>query len=66
MAHSKWTAAVVRRQFLDFFKEKGHTIGTWWGSFGIALLISYMRELDLRRFLLILLGLERGIQEFTG
>lgn len=29
----KWTAPVVRKQFLDFFKEKGHTIGTWRGNF---------------------------------
>lgn len=27
MADSKWTAPLVRKQFLDFFKEKGHTIG---------------------------------------
>jgi len=26
MADSKWTAKVVRKQFLDFFKEKGHTV----------------------------------------
>ena len=29
---SKWTALVVRKQFLEFFEGKGHTIGTWWGS----------------------------------
>ena len=29
---TKWTAPVVREQFFDFFKGKGHTIGTWWGS----------------------------------
>jgi len=29
---TKWTAPAVRKQFLDFFKEKEHTIGTWRGS----------------------------------
>ena len=33
---TKWTAPVVRKQFLDFFQKKGHTIGTWWGSGGGA------------------------------
>jgi len=31
MADSKWTATVVRKQFLDFFEKKGHTIGMWRG-----------------------------------
>ena len=31
---TKWTAPVVRKQFLDFFEKNGHTIGTWWGSGG--------------------------------
>ena len=29
---TKWTAPVVRKQFLDFFEGKGHTVGKWWGS----------------------------------
>jgi hypothetical protein len=29
---TKWTAPVVRKQFLDFFEQKGHTIGMWRGS----------------------------------
>ena len=29
---TKWTAPVVRKQFLDFFEGKGHTVGMWWGS----------------------------------
>lgn len=31
--HSKWTAAVVRKTFLEYFEGKAHTIGTWRGSF---------------------------------
>lgn len=26
-AQKKWTAPVVRKQFLDFFEKNGHTIG---------------------------------------
>jgi len=33
MADSKWTATVVRKQFLDYFEKKGHTIGMWRGTF---------------------------------
>jgi hypothetical protein len=29
----KWTAPVVRKTFLEFFEGKGHTVGTWRGSF---------------------------------
>ena len=32
MTETKWTAQVVRKQFLDYFKDKGHTIGTSQGS----------------------------------
>lgn len=28
---TKWTASAVRKQFLDFFEGKRHTVGTWWG-----------------------------------
>jgi alanyl-tRNA synthetase len=24
---AKWTASVVRKQFLDYFKKNGHTVG---------------------------------------
>jgi hypothetical protein len=29
----KWTAPVVRKTFLEYFEGKGHTVGTWRGSF---------------------------------
>jgi hypothetical protein len=28
----KWSAPLVRKQFLEFFEKKGHTIGMWRGS----------------------------------
>lgn len=28
MYEGKWTATVVRKTFLDYFAERGHTIGT--------------------------------------
>lgn len=30
---TKWTAPVVRKTFLNFFEEKGHTVGEWRGNF---------------------------------
>jgi hypothetical protein len=38
----KWTAPVVRKTFLEFFEGKGHTVGTWRGSF--FLVAKYMRK----------------------
>lgn len=29
----KWTAVVVRKQFLEYFEQRGHKIGRWRGSF---------------------------------
>jgi hypothetical protein len=29
---TKWTAPAVRKQFFDYFEDKGHTIGMWRGS----------------------------------
>lgn len=28
MSEVKWPAALVRKTFFDYFKERGHTIGT--------------------------------------
>jgi hypothetical protein len=41
---TKWTAPVVRKQFLDFFKGKGHTVGTWWGSCAMQELEDYRSQ----------------------
>lgn len=38
----KWTAQVVRKQFLDFFAQEGHTIGTWWGKISFIVCLCNM------------------------
>jgi len=50
----KWTATVVRKQFLDFFEEKGHTIGMWRGNFLTGRLFSSTDfSLGLRRSIVV-------------
>ena len=34
-SQTRWTAPVVRKQFLDFFEAKGHAVGKWCGSYAL-------------------------------